>query len=147
MKCLSLLLCLASFVVFADGNVPPNGSTPVTVASSQAANAVSCASGTAQQTLTITPPSSQYVYIVSIDSRAQATTAAAASQVITTTTQLGGLTRFFGMTATAGASFSDPFYPALPLKSQTAGTAVTVVSNAAITNVTFSLCATYFFAP
>jgi hypothetical protein len=106
------------------------------------------AGGTAQQTVTLpTCGPGAYQYVLGIWSEAQATTAPAASAVTTTTTNLNGLQLLMGLTATAGASVQTNRVATAPIKASLANTASTIVSNAAITNVTFNLTACYYCAP
>ena len=146
MKHLAILFSLISSVALAQQAQP---ATPVQQAATMlnAAQLVQTASGTAQQTITITPPSGQYVYILNVDIVSVATTAPAASALTHTSTNLGGMKWYGGLTATGGVADKVAWIAAQPLKSSAPGTAVTIVSNAAITNVTYNLSVTYYFAP
>jgi hypothetical protein len=145
MKRILVLIALCATPALAQQAQP---ATPVQQAATMlnAASLVSCASGTAQQTLTLTPPSGQYVYVLNVDIVSQATTAPAASALTHTSTNLGGMKWYGSLTATGGTVDKVAWIAAQPLKSATAGTAVTIVSNAAITSVTFNLCVTYYTA-
>lgn len=103
--------------------------------------------GTAQVTLTMTPPSGQFVYICSFEQHTGATTAPAATLLNTTTTNLNGK-RWATVAAATASEFPSIFFqPSQPLKSAVPGTAVTIVSNAAVTSVNYQLDVTFFFAP
>jgi hypothetical protein len=143
-----IAICCSLFAssAFAQAALPA-GSNLVTQTSTRLdASQCQVASGTAQQTITITPPAGQSVYVTWISSSAWATTAPAASSVTTTTTNFNG-TIAFGLTATGGVSNYAFFQPTTPAKSIVPSTAVTIVSNAAITSVTFTIMACYYFAP
>lgn len=104
--------------------------------------------GTTQVTLTIPAVAGQYIYICTYDEFVGATTAPAATFLNTTTTNLGGLRWFNQVAATATGAVQNPhFAPAQPYKSAAPGTAVTIVSNAAVTSVNYASTVTYFYAP
>lgn len=104
--------------------------------------------GTAQVTLTIPAVAGQYIYICTYDEFVGATTAPAATFLNTTTTNLGGLRFANQVAATATGAVQNPhFSPAQPYKSAAPGTAVTFVTNAAVTSVNYAANATYFYAP
>src|SRR5216684_8705584 len=114
---------------------------------SDACTGVQTASGATQQTVTITPAANQFVYICTVEVISVAVVLPVASALTTTTTNLNGMKWFGGLTAAAGIVDKVNFYPAMPLKSATVGAAVTVVSNAAITNVNYNITVTYYLAP
>lgn len=116
---------------------PPRACTPTS----------SGAWGTAQATITLTPPSGQFVYICTVEINAGATTAPAATLLNHTTTNLGGK-RWVQVAAATATEFPKVgFWPPQPTKSTVPGTAVTIVSNAAVTSVNYQIDVTYFFAP
>src|SRR6266498_2483558 len=90
LKHLALLAALfAAPAVYAQAAVPA-GSIPITqTATRHDASACVSASGTAQQTITISAAVNQFAYITWISSTAWATTAPVASSVTTTATNLG----------------------------------------------------------
>lgn len=145
MKSLILAIILFSLGAFAQ---QVTTATPIQQTATRLDSATNCQnySGTAQGTITITPPSGQFVYVTALDTAATAVSAPAASRVVTTTTNLGGITQTFGLTATAGIGANNDLVSSTPIRSATAGTAVTIVTNAAITNVTFDLNVCYYFA-
>jgi hypothetical protein len=108
-------------------------------------------------TLTITPPSGQYVYFTGIYVAAcgDGTASITSVQQNFTTTNLNSLTIetswISGSTITTapGASLCDrvtlPF--ATPLKSAAAGTAVTIVPPAQAAHLSFPIVVTYYFSP
>ena len=99
-------------------------------------------------TITITPPSGQYAYIVSIDSSPQNGSNTTATVGYVTTTNLPGTPKWSvtltGTATTAGTGFA--FYPAKPLKS-TAAASVTVVTPTGVSNATWNVNTCYYFAP
>jgi galactitol-specific phosphotransferase system IIB component len=105
-------------------------------------------SNTSAQTITITPPAGQYVYITEVDisncAGASAVTAAAPTSI--TTTQLNGLTFQVGSGTTAGACQpADPHFYGNGLKSAAAGTAATFVMPTFANNQTVRLNVHYYF--
>lgn len=148
MKLSRLLLVLAAllFPVLAFAQTANTGVITVqhTATELRAVQLNADASGTAQQTLTLTCPASQYVYLVYYDELASATTAPAATLLTTTTTNFNGKKLYNFVTAAVGAA-RVTFYPATPYKSTT--NTATIVSNAAVTNVTYSMDAGYYCAP
>lgn len=109
-------------------------------------------------TVTITPPAGQYVYFTGIYVAAcgNGTASASSIQQNFTTTNLSSLTiqtsilAFAATTAIANNisscdRVSIPF--ATPLRSGTAGTAVTIVPPAQNANFSYPIIATYYFAP
>lgn len=113
-------------------------------------NAVAAANynGTAQGTITLTPPPSWYVYVTDLDAQhcASGTAGAAGTPVFITSTNLPNLPRIGTDTLVPIATciFRNVHF-AQPLKSAAAGTAVTVVTPAAETNVTYNLNVYYYF--
>lgn len=110
------------------------------------------ANGTAQQTVTITPPAGQYVYVCGIDFQycASGSAPTATNNVLTTTTGFASNPKWgLSVPVTVNVCYASggPFYWPIPLKSANPGTAITVVSPAAITNVTFNINVTGYFAP
>lgn len=111
----------------------------------RASSLVQTATGSAQQTLTLTCPSSQYVYLVSYEESEHATTAPAASFLTTTTTGLNGKKWYNFIAAAIGpSSFRINYQPSKALKATT--NVVTIVTNAAITNVVYDVSADAFCA-
>lgn len=94
--------------------------------------------GTAQQTLTFTSSGPNCTwYITNIDNGSGATTAPAVTLLTTTSTGLGGWKGYLLQPATAtGVSQNAVFANGLRA---TIGTNVTIVSNAAVTNINFML--------
>lgn len=131
----------------ADGNVPPNGSTPVSVVSSQASTCYeSTVAAAAATALTITVPSGQYFYMTNLSSAINAIAAPAATLYPTTTT---GLPNSFSIRQAAQATvfnINQQETYAVPVKSSTAGVNV-VFSGTALANVSASLRVCGFFAP
>lgn len=147
MKKLLLLLALALAAPVAEAqSVSVPGATLVqeTDAAPRAAVLYGTTSGTAQQTLTITPPAGYFVNILWVEVASVATAAPAASALTHTTGNLNGLKLYGALTAVAGAVDRAQIFPSQPIKSQVAGTAVTIVSNAAVTSVTFNVSALYY---
>lgn len=143
-----LLLFAATGIAFAAGA----GATLVTedVTPSRACSGVqdSGAIGTTQTTLTIPAVAGQYIYLCTYDEFVGATTAPSASFLNTTSTNLGGMRWANQVGASATGAVQNPhFAPSQPLKSAAPGTAVTIVSNAAVGNVNYHATATYFYAP
>lgn len=109
-------------------------------------------------TVTITPPSGQFVYFTGIYVAACSDGTASTSSVQQnfTTTTLSGLTiqtsmlAYAATTAIANSISSCDRVPlpfATPLKSATAGTAVTIVPPAQAAHMSFPIIATYYYAP
>lgn len=109
-------------------------------------------------TVTITPPSGQYVYFTGIYVAAcgDGTASTSSIQQNFTTTNLSSLTIETSMLAYAATTaiannisscdrVSLPF--ATPLRSAAAGTAVTIVPPAQAAHMSFPIIATYYFAP
>lgn len=109
-------------------------------------------------TVTITPPSGQFVYFTGIYVAAcgDGTASTSSAQQNFTTTNLNGLTVETSMVAFAATTaiannisscdrVTLPF--AVPLKSAVAGTAVTIVPPAQAAHMSFPIIATYYFAP
>lgn len=143
-KLLAVVLLLSSSVALAQA---AQSATPVqqTATMANAATSTTCATGTTQQTLTMTPPAGFFVYVTNVDILHSATTAPAATLVTTTTTNLNGM-KWYDLMPASVTGVRMNWIASQPLKAAAAGTAVTIVSNAAVTSVTFSLCATYFIA-
>lgn len=108
-------------------------------------------SATSATTITITPPSGYFVYITGLEitNCAGATAVTAAAVTTVTTTNLSGAAWTLGSGVTAGLcqpqAPNGPF--SNPLKSATAGTAVTIVLPTFATNQTIRVSAYYYFAP
>jgi hypothetical protein len=104
----------------------------------QSATQCQAATGSAQQTLTfqVTGPNCTW-FITNIDNGASATTAPAATLLTTTSTALGGWKGYIqAPAATFQTNYAETFANGLR---GTAGTNVTLVSNAAVTNVVYNL--------
>lgn len=102
-------------------------------------------------TVTLTPPAGQYVYVCGIDvSASNDNTATANTNASFTSTNLGpsGNTWAwkYSFAATASLGISQAFYFAIPLKSTTPGTAVTVVGPA-VAHTMDSINVYYYYAP
>lgn len=120
--------------------------------SATALNACSTANSTAavnnQVTLTITPPSGQFVYLCGLDiTVSQNGTATANTNASFTSTNLGGWAWKYSLAATANLALVQPFYFSIPVKGAAAGVAVTVVSPTALAQTAFSINGYYYFAP
>lgn len=108
--------------------------------------------GAGQQTLTITPPPSQYVYLTYVEADGYSVVAPALTSMVTTVTGLGTVNspswRFVALAA-VGSYASLPPSGSLPhsLKSQSAGTSVVFTGNATVTSVSerIMLCWYYGF--
>jgi hypothetical protein len=101
-----------------------------------------------QVTVTLTPPSGQSVYICGVDLTAsQNGTATANTNSTFTSTNLGGWLWKYSIAATANLAISQAFYFSQPMKSVIPGTAVTIVSPAALAQTAFSINVYYYFAP
>ena len=108
------------------------------------------ANGTAQQTITITPLAGQYVYVCAVDAQhcASGSAGAAGTPVFITTTNMPGTFRVGTETSIAANTCVNRFaFFGFPVKSSAAGTAVTFVSPAAETNVTYNMNVYYYIAP
>jgi hypothetical protein len=109
---------------------------------------------TANLTLTMTPPAGQYVYLQSfVASVAPNATGAASTAAYTSTNLTGGPTWLIAEQASAAGTpqvLSSPqiadFYPT-GLKSQSAGTAVTLVPTATMASASVCPHATYWVGP
>lgn len=144
---LKVLAALAISAIFS-GTAFAQTSTQQTAQHLDAAQLVAT-SNTSAQTITITPPAGQYVYITEVDisncAGASAVTAAAPTSI--TTTQLNGLTFQVGSGTTAGACQpNDPHFYGNGLKSAAAGTAVTFVLPTFATNQTIRVNVHYYFS-
>lgn len=120
--------------------------------SATALNACSTLNATAavnnQVTLTLTPPSGQYVYLCGLDvTVSQNGTATANTNVSFTSTNLGGWAWKYSLPATINLALVQPFYFSIPVKAAAAGTAVTIVSPSATAQTAFSINGYYYFAP
>jgi hypothetical protein len=107
-------------------------------------------SATSAATITITPPSGQYVYLTGLDITNCAGSSAVSAAAVTTisTTNLGGVAWTIGSGVAAGLCQPAPTGPfSLPLKSTTAGSAATIVLPTFATNQTIRVNAYYYFAP
>ena len=105
-----------------------------------------------QLTVTITPPAGQYVYVVGWDWTAcQDGTSTAATNVTFTTTGFTNLPKIghFSLAATARICANPMFmnFGSYPIKSATAGGAVTFVSPAAAANLAYTVNVYAFTAP
>lgn len=118
-------------------------------ACNQIANAGATIAVATAQTVTITPPAGQYVYLCGLDySICQNATGAAISNATITTTGLPGNPKYqYSLVATVDAcTTTQAYYFGLPLKSNAAGTAVTIVA-ASQTQASATINAYYFTAP
>lgn len=108
-------------------------------------------SATSASTITITPPSSNSVYVtnVEITNCAGGTAVTAAAPTTVTTTNLGGAAWTVGSGVTAGLCQPSPINGPFPmaLKSAQPGLAVTLVLPTFATNQTIRVTAYYYFAP
>ena len=106
--------------------------------------------GAGQQTLTILPPPSQYVYITFVEADGYSVVAPSLTAMVTTVTGLGTTNppswRFVALAA-VGTYPSLPPPGSLPhsLKSQSAGTSVVFTGNATVTSVSERITACYYF--
>lgn len=109
------------------------------------------AATSAQATLTITPPSGQYVYMCgfSFDVCNSGTAGTAQNNVTFTSTNIVGLPTWQYSFAAAINTCVSPIreYLPTPLKSAAPGTAVVITSPATDTNVTYTIRVPYYFAP
>lgn len=100
-------------------------------------------------TLTLTPPSGQYVYlcnlVVGISNNATGTVAS--TNLTFTSTNLGGWLWKFSDVGTANVTTQSPFVTSTRwlLRSQVAGTAVTIVSPAVNAQAAYNINAAYYF--
>lgn len=115
-------------------------------------NACTSANATAavnnQVTLTITPPSGQYVYLCGWDvTVSQNGTATANTNQSFTSTNIGGWAWKYSLAATANLALPQAFFLPFPVKAAQPGTAVTIVSPSALANTAFNINAYYYFGP
>lgn len=148
----SLLLAVACIWFMNGGKVrAQNGPSLVQQTATRLDAAVQSCTTTAtvasQVTCTMTPPAGQYVYITSIDLMVcQNATSTANTNLTFTTTNISGSPVFqeslaaVANTCTPQHTLSFP----VPLKSQTSGTAVTIVSPASQTNTAFTITAMWY---
>ena len=146
-----LAVLLFGVVISLPAQVASQNVSPTQQIGTRADAAVQVAtSASSAATITITPPSGQYVYIVGADisNCGDATGVTAAATTNITTTNLNGLTWLMGSGTGAGACVTPPFPNFGPggLKSAQAGTAVTFVLPTFATHQTIRLNVTYFFA-
>lgn len=141
------LLFLATVAL---AQVPPTAPVAQVPSRLDACTIGSTANGSAQQTLTLTPQSGQFLYVCGVDleycTGTSAVTAAAATT--TTSTNLPNNPKYgvpVGTAATSCYNVVVTYDP--PLKATAAGTPVTFVSPAAITNLTFNMNAYGYSAP
>lgn len=107
-------------------------------------------SATSAATITITPPGGNFVYICGVDiANCAGTTVTAAAPTNVTTTGISGSPAYtMGSTSTAGICNPSPVGVwAAPLKSSTAGTAVTFVLPTFVTQQTIRVTVYYYYAP
>lgn len=140
----------------ADAQTPVLGSTPIQQYQPlYTCNQTATATGAANTavTVTLTPPSGQFVYICSIyiaTANNAALTPAAGPAPIFTTTNLPVNIVWWGDNGTAGtgtrAVVTDAVYPLL-IKSSAAGTAFTIVTSAGQSTQNARINVTAFFAP
>lgn len=100
-------------------------------------------------TLTITPPSGQYVYLCGWDYQVTGNaTGTAQSNVTWTTTGLPGTPKWqYSNAVGAQVSTYGTFYFRAPVKSNSPGTAVTIVSPAVAAQSAYSANAYFYYAP
>lgn len=102
-------------------------------------------------TLTLTPPSGQYVYFcgLTLGLSNDATGTVASANLTFTSTNLGGWLWKFSDIGTANVTTQQTFFtsPRWLLRSQVAGTAVTIVSPAINLHAAYGINAAYYFAP
>jgi hypothetical protein len=110
----------------------------------------------AQKTVTLTPQSGQYVYVCGLDFQVtnDATGAVTQANVCFTSTNLGpaGALPQWCYSAinalnTSALIGQNAYYYPFPLKSQTPGTAVTIVSPAANLHAAYNVNVYYYYAP
>ena len=118
----------------------------------QTATATGLATTAAAVTVTLTPPVGQYVYLCSIDITEvanAAVTGAAGPAPLFTTTNLRTNLVWWGDNATQGTGFHkiivDKVFP-IPLRSQTRGTAFTIVTSAGQSTQSVRINVSAFFA-
>lgn len=143
---LALLLCVGA--AFAQAGVPGTlvQQSPTELRACTPAHADGAVNS--QQTVTLTPPAGQSVYVCGIDfSASQNGTATANTNSTFTSTNLGGWKFVYSLAATANTMFGQAMNFSQPLKSVIPGTVVTVVSPAALTNTAFSINVYYYYAP
>jgi hypothetical protein len=110
------------------------------------------ATGAVNATATLTipaPPSGLYVYVCGIDIAISfdATGGTASTNVTFTSTNFGSWLWKMSWAGTASTTITQPFYWAQPLKSPSAGTAITIVSPAANLHGAYSINGYYYYAP
>ena len=100
-------------------------------------------------TLTITPPSGQYVYFCGWDYQVTGNgTGTAQSNVTWVTTGLPGTPKWqYSNAVGAQVSTYGTFYFRAPMKANSPGTAVTIASPAVAASSAYSANAYYYFAP
>lgn len=149
MKLFSLLsILLVSSLALADGNVSPNGATPVTVASSQAATTCVESNVAAGSAIAVSIPgvAGQYFYITSIEITLIAIAAPTATLTPVTSTNVPGSKSFrLAMQAAVGTASMFLTY-ATPLKTSVAGTATTFTGTV-LANVSENMSVCGFYAP
>lgn len=97
-------------------------------------------------TITITPPSGQYVYLCTVDIQNCAGVAVTGAAPLTmSTTNLGGLAYTIGTGSTAGICQPQPAAWAAPYKSAAPGVAVTLVLPTFTTNQVIRVTAFYYY--
>jgi hypothetical protein len=99
-------------------------------------------------TVTITPPSGQYVYICNWDYQVAndgTGTGPAQVNVKWTTTNMGGLAAEYSINLTANLQVVNTFNYYIPVKSAQAGVAVTFVSPAIAAHTAYSANVYYYF--
>ncbi len=148
MKTFALLLSLLALNVFADGNVQPNGATPIAVVSNQAAsfcveNPVAAGSASVA---TVPAQSGLYFYVTNISVALNAIAAPVATLMPTTSTNLPGAfsIRMAVQAAVGNFLWTEAF--SVPLKSSVVGTA-TVLTGTALANVSQNIRVCGFYAP
>lgn len=133
----------------ADGNVPPNGSAPVSVVSIQAATSCteSSVAAASQAVVTVPAVSGQYFYITSITVMLNAIAAPVATLMATTTTNVPGA--YTVRQAVQAAVGTQQYIDTLnvPLKSSVVGTAVVFTGPTGLTNVSQHIRICGFYAP
>lgn len=101
----------------------------------------------AQATVTLTPPlPDQFVYLCSWDVTAsQNASATANTNLKFTSTNIGGWSWQYSLGNTANTTINQGFYFTGYVRATTVGTAVTIVSPAAVANTAFSINVSYFY--
>lgn len=148
---LILMLAVPSVVIAQTGTPVSIAPTPlITVQPYVTATAADEGAVNKQLTVTITPPAGQYFYLVAyeIGVMQNATSTAVTNGLFTQT----GFTNLpitgLSLPATANLNGNDIFYSfPIPVKSKTAGAAVTFVSPAALTNAAFTYHVWGYTAP